>query len=138
VTQNIPVPSGLSIAPPLVSNIHGRSLASYCPDVKPVLLLAITKHELDLGQLFKVNPQLKDQPKDAHLQLSDVGIIIKAERDMSHQEDLSFHTLHDPPPHIFQHHLASPHCSWEPIITPGICPWLIQVHVRPIQIIPQV
>ena len=81
--QNAPIPSGLSVAPPLVTNIHGRSLASYCPDVKLVLLLVITKHELDPGQLFKVNPQLKDQPKDAHLQLSDMGIIIKAERDAS-------------------------------------------------------
>jgi len=51
--------------------------------VKLVLLLVITKHELDPGQLFKANPQLKDQPKDAHLQLSDMGIIIKSERDAS-------------------------------------------------------
>ena len=51
--------------------------------MKPALLLAITKHEMDPGQLFKVDPQLKDRPKDAHLQLSDMGIIIKAKRDAS-------------------------------------------------------
>jgi len=81
---------------PLSSNIPGRSLASYFPDIKPMLLLAITKHELDLGQLFKINPQIKDRPKDAHLQLSDMGILIKAERDGSPKEYPSFRSLHDP------------------------------------------
>jgi len=78
------------VAPPLVTNLPGRCLASYFPDVKLALLLAITKHKLDLGQLFKVNPQLKDRPKDAHLQLSDVGMIIKAERDTSPKEYPSY------------------------------------------------
>jgi len=84
------------MAPPLVANLHGRSLASYFPDVKPALLLEITKHELDPGQLFKVDPQLKDRPKDAHLQLSDAGIIIKAKRDASPKEYPSYRALHDP------------------------------------------
>src|SRR5882672_2782248 len=79
--QGIHNPSGAMSAPPLVMNILGRSLTSYFPDVKPALLLVITKHEMDPGQIFKVDPQFKDRPKDTHLQLSDMGIIIKAERD---------------------------------------------------------
>src|SRR5882672_3717395 len=95
--------------PPLVPNVLGRSLASYFPDVKPALLLAITKHELDPGQLFKIDPQMKDRPKDAQLQLSDAGVLIKAERDGSPKEYPSFRSLHDPPPHLFQHHHAPAH-----------------------------
>jgi len=74
-------PMGASTAPPLVANPPGRSLPSYFPDVKPTLLLVITKHEFDPGQLFKINPQMKDKPRDTKLQLSDAGILIKAERD---------------------------------------------------------
>jgi len=33
-----------SMAPPLVANMTDRSLALFFPDVRPVLLLAITKH----------------------------------------------------------------------------------------------
>jgi len=77
-------------------NILGRSLASYFPDVKPALLLAITKHKLDPGQLFKINPQMKDRPKDTQLQLSDAGILVKAERDGLPKEYPSFRSLHDP------------------------------------------
>jgi len=76
--------------------VLGRSLASYFPDVKPALLLAITKHELDPGQLFKIDPQMKDRPKDAQLQLSDAGVLIKAERDGSPKEYPSFRSLHNP------------------------------------------
>ena len=39
---------------------------------------------------------MKDRPKDAHLQLSDMGILIKAERDSSPKEYPSFRSLHDP------------------------------------------
>jgi len=74
----------------------GRSLASYFPDVRPVLLLAIAKHKFDPGQLFKIDPQMKDQPKDSHLQLSEASILIKAERDASPKEYPSFRSLHDP------------------------------------------
>jgi len=109
-TQAMPTPPGPSVAPPLVANPTGRSLASYFPDVKLALLLAIIKHELDPGHLFKVNPQLKDRPKDAQLQLSDVGIIIKVERDVSPKEYPSYHALHDPL-HIYfnviLHHLIA-------------------------------
>jgi len=56
---------GVSISPPLVDNPPSRSLASYFPDVKPVLLV-ITKHKLNLGKLFKVDPQLQNRPKDTH------------------------------------------------------------------------
>jgi len=84
------------MAPPLVANTTGRSLASYFPDVRPALLLAIAKHEFDPGQLFKIDPQMKDRPKDSHLQLSEAGILIKAERDASPKEYPSFRSLHDP------------------------------------------
>jgi len=63
--------------------------------MKPVLLLAITKHEFNPGQLFKIDPQLKDKPRDSHLQLSDTGVLIKAERDASPKEYPSFQSLHD-------------------------------------------
>jgi len=89
-------PLGASMAPPLVANITGRSLASYFPDVRPTLLLAIAKHEFDPGQLFKIDPQMKDRPKDSHLQLSEAGILIKAERNTSPKEYPSFRSLHDP------------------------------------------
>ena len=56
----------------------------------------ITKHKLNLGQLFKLYPQLKDRPKDSHLQLSEVEILVKAERDMSLKEYPSFRSLHNP------------------------------------------
>ena len=95
--------------PPLVPNHPGRSLTSYFPDVKP-MLLEITKHELDLGQLFKINLQLKDRSKNAHLKLSEVGILIKAERDASPKEYPSFWSLHNPL-HIYlnviMHHLIA-------------------------------
>ena len=91
-----PSPMAAPGALPLSSNIPGMSLTSYFTDVKPVLLLVITKHELDLGQLFKIDPQMKDRPKDAHLQLSDMGILVKAERDGSPKEYPSFRSLHDP------------------------------------------
>src|SRR5882672_390711 len=42
-------PSGAGMAPPLVANTTGRSLASYFPDVRPALLLAIAKPEFDPG-----------------------------------------------------------------------------------------
>jgi len=63
--------------------------------VKPVLLLAITKHEFDPGQLFKINPQLKDKPRDSHLQLSDTGVLMKTERDAFPKEYPSFRSLHN-------------------------------------------
>jgi len=69
---------GVSVGPPLVANPPGRSLASYFPDVRPALLLAIAKHEFDLGQIFKIDPQMRDKPRDGHLQLSEAGILIKA------------------------------------------------------------
>src|SRR5882724_10752035 len=53
-------PTGVSTGPPLVANPPGRSLASYFPDVRPTLLLAIAKHEFDLGQIFKLNLQTRD------------------------------------------------------------------------------
>src|SRR5882672_8877920 len=56
--QGIHNPSGAMLAPPLVMNILGRSLTLYFPDVKLALLLAITKHEMYPGQIFKVDPQL--------------------------------------------------------------------------------
>ena len=83
-------PTGVSTVPPLVGNPPGRSLASYFPDVRPALLLAITKHEFDLGQIFKIDPQMRDKPRDGHLQLSEAGILIKAERDASPREYPSF------------------------------------------------
>ena len=43
-----------------------------------------------------IDPQMKDKPRDAKLQLSDAGILIKAESDMSPKEYPSFHSLHDP------------------------------------------
>jgi len=64
--------------------------------VKATLLLAISKHEFNPGQLFKINPQLKDRPKDAQLQLLDGGILIKAKRDAAPKEYPSFQSLHDP------------------------------------------
>jgi len=61
-----------------------------------MLLLAILKHEFVLGQLFKVNPQLKDWPQDSRLQLEDRGILIKAKCKASPKEYPSFRSLHDP------------------------------------------
>jgi len=61
-----------------------------------VLLLAITQHEFDLMQLSKIDPQLKDRPKDSSLQLSDAGVLIKAKQDSSPKEYPSFHSLHNP------------------------------------------
>jgi len=84
------------MVPPLLVSAPGRSLASYFPDVKPALLLAIVKHEFDPGQLFKIDPQLRDKPGDGRLQLLDAGILIKAERDASPKEYPSFRSLHDP------------------------------------------
>jgi len=72
------------------------SLASYFPDVKPTLLLAITKHEFDPGQIFKIDPQLRDKPRDRHLQLSETGVLNKGEKDTSPKEYPSFQSLHDP------------------------------------------
>src|SRR5882724_6036668 len=74
----------------------GRSLALYFPDVRPALLLAISKHDFDPGHLFKLDPQMKDRPKDSALQLSDTGILIRAERNASPKEYPSFRSLHDP------------------------------------------
>jgi len=74
----------------------GRSLALYFPDVRPALLLAISKHDFDLGHLFKLDPQMKDRPKDSALQLSDTGVLIRAERDASPKEYPSFDSLHNP------------------------------------------
>ena len=62
----------------------------------PVFLLAITKHEFDPGQLFKIDPQLKDKPRDGHLQLSEAGVLIKAEWDTYPKEYPSFCSLHHP------------------------------------------
>jgi len=89
-------PMGVSTAPPLMADLTSRSLASYFPDMKPMLLLAITKHEFDPGQIFKINPQLRDKPRDGHLQLSEAGILIKAKRDASPKEYPSFQSLHNP------------------------------------------
>jgi len=98
------------VGPPLVANPPGRSLASYFPDVRPALLLAITKHEFDPGQIFKIDPQMRDKPRDGHLQLSEAGVLIKAERDASPKEYPSFRSLHDPL-HIYfnilMHHLIA-------------------------------
>ena len=91
-----PIVPGMSSTPPLVVNPPGRSLTLYFPDTKPTLLLAIIKHKFDPGQLFKINPQLKDKPKDMHLQLLDMGVLIKAEKDASPKEYPSFQSLHDP------------------------------------------
>src|SRR5882672_12505309 len=88
-------PTGASIAPPLMANSPGRSLASYFPDVKPTLLLAIVKHEFDPGQILKIDPQMRDKPRDGHLQLSEAGVLIKAERDASPKEYPSFRSLHN-------------------------------------------
>ena len=74
----------------------GRSLVSYFPDVRPTLLLVNSKHDFDPGFLFKLDPQMKDRPKDSALQLSDTGIFIRAECDASPKEYPSFHSLHDP------------------------------------------
>ena len=79
-------PTGASMAPPLMANSPGRSLASYFPDVKPALLLAIVKHEFDPGQMFKIDPQMRDKPRDSHLKLSEAGVLIKAKRDASPKE----------------------------------------------------
>ena len=87
---------GASTAPPLCTNMPGRSLTSFFPDVKPALVLAIPKHKLNPGQLYKIDPQLKDRPMDSHLQLSEAGIFIKAERDESPKEYPSFRYLHNP------------------------------------------
>jgi len=89
-------PMGVSTVPPLMANSTGRSLASYFPDMKPVLLLAIAKHKFDPGQIFKSDPQLRDKPRDGHLQLSEACVLIKAKRDMSPKEYPSFQSLHDP------------------------------------------
>jgi len=98
------------MGPPLVANPPGRSLASYFPDVRPALLLAIAKHEFDPGQIFKIDPQMRDKPRDGHLQLSEAGVLIKAERDASPKEYPSFRSLHDPL-HIYfnilMHHLIA-------------------------------
>ena len=58
-------PSGINVPPPphLVPNHPSRSLASYFPDMKPMLLLVITKHELDPGQLFKSTPSSRIGPR---------------------------------------------------------------------------
>jgi len=69
--------------------------------MKPVLLLAIMKHDFDPGQLFKIDPQLKDWPRDSSLQLLDAGVLIKAEHDVSHKEYLS-----TPSSHLLHHHHA--------------------------------
>src|SRR5882724_13241022 len=55
------------LKPSNVANPPGRSLASYFPDVRPALLLAIAKHEFDPGQIFKIDPQMRDKPRDGHL-----------------------------------------------------------------------
>jgi len=62
-----------------------------------MLLLEIAKHELNPGQLFKIDLQLKDQPKDSQsIQLSEAGILIKAEEGhLPQKEYLSFRSLHD-------------------------------------------
>jgi len=63
--------------------------------MKP-MLLAIAKHEFNTGQLFKVDPQLKGKPWDSHFQLSEAGVLIKAEMDASPKEYPSFQSLHNP------------------------------------------
>src|SRR5882724_5338759 len=79
------IPMGLPSGPIIQSQamgapamaIHpGRSLALYFPDVRPALLLAISKHDFNLGHLFKLDLQMKDWPKDSALQLSDMSILI--------------------------------------------------------------
>jgi len=80
---------GSNMVPLLGANLTGRSLASYFPNMKPMLLV-IAKHKFNLGQLFKINPQLKDKPRDGHLQLSEAGVLIKAERDASPKNTLPF------------------------------------------------
>jgi len=40
-----------------MANSPGRSLASYFPDVKPALLLAIVKHEFDRAKYSKSIPK---------------------------------------------------------------------------------
>ena len=84
------------MVPLLIANLTGRSLASYFPDVKPTLLLVIAKHKFNPSQIFIIDPQLKDKPRDGHLQLSEAGVLIKAERDTSPKEYPSFQSLHDP------------------------------------------
>src|SRR5882724_11090899 len=88
--------SAQAVALPLVPCQTSRSLALYFPDVKPVLPLAIMKHDFDPSQLFKINLQLKDQPRDSSLQLSDTSVLIKAEQDASPKEYPLFQSLHDP------------------------------------------
>jgi len=93
--------------------------------VKPALLLAITKHEFNPGQLFKINPQLKDWPKDTHLQLSEAGILIKAERDMSPKEYPSSgpYTTPSTPTSTFSCTSSS---HWHPASPHAIHPQLVQ------------
>jgi len=50
-------PMGVITVPPLVANPPGRSLASYFPDVRPTLLLAIAKHEFDQAKYSKSTPK---------------------------------------------------------------------------------
>jgi len=130
-------PQGVSSAPPLATNPPGRSLGSYFPDMKAMLLLEISKHEFNPGQLFKINPQLKDWPKDANLQLSDMGILIKTERDASPKEYPSFRSLHNPP-YILQHPNAPAGHIGQSDDTHSIHSQVQQVNVRPVQTIPQI
>src|SRR5882724_7268300 len=53
-------PMGSNTALLLGANLASRSLASYFPEMKPMLLLVISKHNFYPGQLFKIVPQMKD------------------------------------------------------------------------------
>src|SRR5882724_11945936 len=51
---------------------------------------------LTQAKYSKLTPQLKDKPRDSHLQPSEAGVLIQAERDASPKEYPSFQSLHNP------------------------------------------
>jgi len=53
------------------------------------------KHDFNPGHLFKLDPQLKDRPKNSALQLSDTGVLIRAECNTSPKEYPSVYSLHN-------------------------------------------
>jgi len=120
-----------------MANPANRLLVSYFPDVKPMLLLAITNHEFDLGQLFKIDPSWRTSPGMATCSCQRQAFWSRLSG-MHPPRNTHLSIPCTTPPHLFQH-LATPiDHLWEPTSPHWLCTQLQQIDVRPLQTVPQI
>ncbi|KAF8576608.1 hypothetical protein K439DRAFT_1622741 [Ramaria rubella] len=95
----IPTPfAPASFIPPISLNpaAGALSLDRSFPHVNTALSLAITRHELRPGHLFKLNSTIKDKPRPKTFKLSESGNFTQHDRDASPKDYPSFRAVFDP------------------------------------------